>query len=225
MKLSALTALVKKMDFASVRRMKYFYPMLILCSFVLLVVLSPVTGYRIISPSMDPTIKVNDVVIVNRLVNKSTIQEGDIIAFRTFLFNPNEKEVIVHYVHSVAINEEGKRVFKTISEGAELPDRWEIEERDVIGIYLFKIPGVGRIIEFFQSPFGIIVIVVDIGLIYFFSNMSENLTKQSKKLEQTVKVPKSSKVKSTKVSKRKTTSSKKIARGKKSNKNEKEKKI
>lgn len=118
--------------------------------------------YVIGSGSMAPTIDVGDVVVIDRRVKASSLEVGDIIAFH----EPEpDSRIIVHRVHAIDVVE-GERVFETIAEISDQPDDWLIQEADIIGVYRFHVPRLGRFLMFAQSPIGRIVIVLDIILIY-----------------------------------------------------------
>lgn len=130
---------------------------------------SPVVMYRIVSPSMQPTILVNDVVLINRWIAHEDIEVGDIIAFRTTLLDQREV-VVVHYVDEV-VEENGMTYFRTIAQNQTEPDRWIIASNEVIGKYVVKISGIGRLLEFFNSTFGQIVLVLNFLIILLWIYM------------------------------------------------------
>jgi signal peptidase I len=134
--------------------------------FLAIIQWSPVTMYRIVTPSMEPNILVNDVVIIYRWVDKDEIEVGDIIAFKTILLNQQEA-VVVHYVHSIT-EEEGQRIYQTIAQGQTQPDRWEIPQEDIVGTFTTKIRGLGRLLEFFNSLFGQIVLLINLAIIFLW---------------------------------------------------------
>ncbi len=136
---------------------------------------SPFVMYRIITPSMQPTIKINDVVIISRWIDTDSIEVGDIIAFHTTLLNQDDV-IVVHYVHEIT-EENNTLTFKTIAEGQSEPDRWVINEDDVVGIYTSKISGIGRILEFFGSLIGQIVLILNIGIIVAWIYVDDKSTK------------------------------------------------
>ncbi len=142
---------------------------------------SPFVMYRIVSPSMQPIIQVNDVVIISRWIDKSEIEVGDIIAFHTTLLDQSEV-IVVHYVHEIIIENETLS-FKTIAEGQTEPDRWIIEQNDIVGVYTNKISGIGRLLEFFSSLFGQVVLVINLVIIVAWLYMDDKSpkTKHEKK--------------------------------------------
>ena len=148
--------------------------------FIAIIQWSPITMFRIVTPSMEPNILVNDVVVIYRWVDRDQIEIGDIIAFKTILLNQQE-EVVVHYVHSITEDEDGKLVIQTIAEGQSTPDRWEIAEADIVGTFVYKIRGIGRILEFFNSLFGQIVLFINVSIILLWIYFDDKATKKNEK--------------------------------------------
>ncbi len=119
--------------------------------------------YIIVSGSMQPTIDIGDVVIINRQFDIDTLESDTIIAFNTEI-NSNEV-VVVHYLDSiVAVN--GNYEIRTRPEGTDALDDWVLSENDLIGVYQWHIPRLGRFLFFTQSTIGRIVIIIDVILIY-----------------------------------------------------------
>jgi signal peptidase len=146
--------------------------------FVAIIQWSPITMFRIVTPSMEPIILVNDVVVIYRWIDRDQIEIGDIIAFKTILLNQQE-EVVVHYVYSINENANGKLIFETIAQGRTIPDRWIIEEEDVVGTFVYKISGIGRILEFFNSLFGQIVLFINVSIILLWIYFDDKATKKT----------------------------------------------
>ena len=130
--------------------------------------------YVVITPSMEPVINVDDMVIVTNPTQKKLgdLNEGDII---TFLANADysidgSKEIVTHYVYSVTTNSENERIIRTNRYGSTTPDPWVLQDDDILGIYAFRIPWVGTLINFIKSPYGIAAITINIlvigGVIY-----------------------------------------------------------
>ena len=124
-------------------------------------------GFVVVSPSMEPEIKVNDLVIVTK-VDESELEIGQIITFYTYLPTVNQdsegntiylKSRVTHYLADV-ITENGETIIKTKDynkyhhDGSF--DSWndingnptEITYEDVIGKVSFTVPLIGVIITF-----------------------------------------------------------------------------
>jgi len=80
----------------------------------------PYQSYVVISESMEPLIKKNDVIIVKK---EASYEIGDVITF------------------SYDLEQDGK--IKTRSNRSESLDYWEIEEKDILGKVQYVIPKLG----------------------------------------------------------------------------------
>jgi len=114
--------------------------------------------YTVVTNSMEPTIKVGDLVLIN--TRNGNHQEGDIIAFHQDITGDGNLDVVIHYI----ANRDGEAI-QTMSENNQI-DPWVINDDAVIGTYMMHIPNLGNILRFARSPIGIAVIVIDIILIY-----------------------------------------------------------
>ncbi len=129
----------------------------------------------VVTDSMEPTINVGSLVIVDETISVETLSEGDIIAFHTTI--NNQEVVVIHYIYSMTI-EDGEYFIETIAENADDPDDWLLREGDYIGQYRFHISHIGRVLLFTQSWIGRIIIVVNIIGLYVIYKL---LLKPSKK--------------------------------------------
>lgn len=128
-------------------------------------------AYVIISPSMEPTLNVNDVVVVKR-VDIDEISEDDIITFKAYLPDLGAEAYVTHYVGKV-IGEGEDKIFKTHGEGQETFDIWvnsdgsqdEVTVDDIVGGYGFKIEKAGKVFRIIQDPVMVGLLVVNVLLI------------------------------------------------------------
>ena len=119
----------------------------------------------VISRSMEPTLKVNDIIVVVG-VDPDDIEVGDIIVFR----NPTGGPVpIVHRVVDIIILPNGERGFITKGDNNNLNDPWTLTDDYIIGRVVFVIPQLGIITRIFTSSplmrYGIILLIV-LAMIY-----------------------------------------------------------
>lgn len=97
-------------------------------------------------------IEVGDLIFVG----KTDIQElkiGDVIAFMP------EKSVTTHRIVGIETDDDGKLLFTTKGDANNTQDANPVHEDDVIGIYLGRIPKLGDLALFMQTPLGIIIFV------------------------------------------------------------------
>lgn len=122
----------------------------------------------IVTNSMEPTINVGDIAIINKNYDVETLTVDNIIAFYADLNDDNEEEIVVHYIASIVKDEFDHYTIRTKREGAINPidwDSWQLDETDLVGIYSFKIPVIGRFVLFLSSWFGKIVVIINIVII------------------------------------------------------------
>lgn len=90
--------------------------------------------------SMSPTVNDGDLMIIKTVFRKSEIKPGVIIAFGI------KGKRIFHRVVSVDGN-----VLRTKGDANHSKDNWQISKSDIMGIYIFKIPRLGKICRYLQN--------------------------------------------------------------------------
>ena len=127
-------------------------------------------GYKpfiVLSGSMEDKINVGDLVIVKE-VDANTLNEKDIIAFRT-----EDGFVTTHRIINV-IKKENDVCFETKGDNNNVKDDVIVCSSNVEGKYHSKIAKLGNIILFIQQPLGFIIMMLIIFiiciLIYMFAN-------------------------------------------------------
>ena len=119
----------------------------ILVSIVAILFISMANGYHffvIASGSMQPTINVGDIVVVEDTDN---ISSGDIIAFI------EAKNIIVHRIVKETL-EEDKILYSTKGDANDNIDPWIIEKDNIIGKLKYIIPLIGYPLVFFIAGVG-----------------------------------------------------------------------
>lgn len=110
-------------------------------------------GYVVLSGSMEPSISTGDVVIVDS-VNPNSIEEGDVITYR----RSGAETPTTHRV--VEITDQGdERAFVTRGDANDQPDASPVPASQVIGTVIFTIPYMGYVIEFANTPVGLVALV------------------------------------------------------------------
>jgi signal peptidase I len=139
-------------------------------------------GMPVLTPSMEPKIKVNDYIIITK-TNPDELKEHDIISFYTYLPTVTggySRQIVTHYIYDILEDDDG-RYFLTYSElkdinGEYVVDEWVnqqgdvfIRDEDIIGKYQFKVPAIGAAIIFAQqalrNPIMIVLIIINIAVI------------------------------------------------------------
>ena len=138
--------------------------------------------YTIISPSMEPNIKVYDVVVTKKIKDFSEIKEGDIITFIS-TSTLGEGLTVTHRVKSV-INTEDDIKFRTQGDNNAIPDSSLASSKNVLGKVIFKVPWVGHIQFLLQSKGGwlfallipaMIVVIYDVYKVIRLSNVKQKV--------------------------------------------------
>ncbi len=119
--------------------------------------------YVVVTESMEPVINVNDL-IIDTNPNLDKLVVGDIITFKADIDYNGTKEIVTHYIYEIKIDN-GVRTFYTIRNGGTVPDSWILSDDDILGVYAFRIPKLGNVINFIKSPFGIATVAVNIIII------------------------------------------------------------
>lgn len=127
-------------------------------------------GYKpfiVLSGSMETEIYEGDLVIVKEIDNYDDLKVNDIIAFKT-----DEKHVTTHRIVKVSFAS-GELRYTTRGDNNNRDDSGYVVSKDIEGIYVYKISGLGRIVLALQKPISLIVILIIlglIGLIFFFND-------------------------------------------------------
>jgi len=120
--------------------------------------LPTVFGYaflEVVSGSMEPTIQIGDMILID--TNASSYQEQDIVTFYDV-----EGSFVTHRILSIdgeMVQTKGDNIHNSLDE--------PIERKSIVGKYLFKIPGVGKILNAFKTPFTMVMIFI-IGIMVCF---------------------------------------------------------
>lgn len=115
-------------------------------------------AYIIVSPSMVPTINVEDGIIIQR-IEPEHIKQGDIISFFATESYYRGK-VITHRVIGIEKSSDGKLLFRTKGDHNNVADSFLVNEENVYGKVIFRIPMLGYIRQFLSTYFGWILCIV-----------------------------------------------------------------
>ena len=113
--------------------------------------------YVIVSPSMVPTIKVQDAIIIGR-VDPSDLEQGDIISYLATDSYYSGK-VITHRIIGIEEASDGTLLFRTKGDNNNVADGTLVDEDNVYGKVLFRIPMLGYIRQFLSTYFGWILCI------------------------------------------------------------------
>lgn len=135
--------------------------------------------FNIVSESMEPNLKINDVVVVKK-VEKQQLQKGDIITFK------QDERIISHRIEDI-IKEKGTIKFKTKGDNNEISDPDLVDSGQVYGKVLFSIKKIGKVISYIQNVRGFLNVAIFIVIVYILVSLRDkqknNRKKKRKKYE------------------------------------------
>lgn len=106
--------------------------------------------------SMAPTFNAGDLIII-KTCDTSKLEVGDIITFHTIIMN--EYALNTHRI--AAITEAGDvRNYTTKGDNNSIADTHIISDGDIVGKYQFRIPGMGKVMDFLSSSTGFLIVIV-----------------------------------------------------------------
>lgn len=120
---------------------------------------SPIVGlYTIISPSMEPTIKVYDVVLEFRVEEESDLEVGDIITFYSDIIDTGGYTVTHRIMDIKEVN--GTKYYVTKGDNNQSIDDGEITFDHIVGKVHYTFPGLGKVQFFLSSRIGWVCIIL-----------------------------------------------------------------
>ena len=114
-------------------------------------------AYIIVSPSMIPTINVEDAIIIARS-DPEDLKQGDIISYLATDSYYSGK-VITHRIVGIEKSEDGDLLFRTKGDNNNVSDAVLVNEDNVYGKVLFRIPMLGYVRQFLSTYFGWILCI------------------------------------------------------------------
>lgn len=118
------------------------------------------TPFVIVSGSMEPNIPVNDMIITKK-IKSDDIKVGDIISYK----DETNDIVITHRVISIE-EVEGVKYFQTKGDNNKSADKNLVSYSQIEGKYLFKVPLIGRVLNYVRDPRGMVLVILFIICIY-----------------------------------------------------------
>lgn len=146
-------------------------------------------AYVIVSPSMVPTIKVQDGIIVQR-IEAADLKKGDIISFLSSDMR-YQGMVITHRIVGIEKSQSGDYLFRTKGDNNSVEDGALVKAPDIYGRVIFKIPFLGYIRQFLTNYGGWFLCIV-VPLLYIivaeivkvrkqlYANKQKKLSEQGK---------------------------------------------
>lgn len=120
---------------------------------------SPIfNGYIIVSPSMVPTIKINDAIVVKRNNNNDYII-GDIISFYSTEYDPSGM-VVTHRIVNKNNISDFSSTYITKGDNNTVADKNSVITDNIYGKVLFIIPKLGFVKNFVSKPLNVILLIL-----------------------------------------------------------------
>ena len=126
--------------------------------------------YRVASDSMEPTLKVGDVILVGP-VDAEKIQKDDIITYKALQGELAGHE-ITHRVVTEPVKERGRYYYQTQGDADGAPLDPRISYDQVVGKYITKLFLISLLYSFFFKPYGLIAFVLLIFILFGYEMVS-----------------------------------------------------
>ena len=140
----------------------------------------PMSMYTIVSPSMEPTIMVYDVIVNTNPKSDNDLDEGTIITFYSDSIDTGGYTV-THRIYK-KYNYNNTIYYETKGDNNVAQDVGRITFGNIVGKYLFKIPGLGKLQFFVTSKVGWVLIILLPALIIILSDVFK--LKNAKKIKE-----------------------------------------
>ncbi|MCI8575447.1 MAG: signal peptidase I [Bacilli bacterium] len=131
---------------------------------------SPAIGlYTIVSPSMEPNLRVYDVIIDKKVNSPNEIKVGDIITFIS-TSTISKGLTITHRVVALVETENGIE-YKTKGDNNMSPDSTTVQFKNILGKVVIKVPQLGRVQQFLSTSSGWLLVVVIPAVLIIFNDI------------------------------------------------------
>ena len=127
-------------------------------------------AYVIVSPSMVPTINVNDGVVVQRVLEQNALNVGDVITFSSRDID-YEGLTVTHRIVGKQIVQSGEFVYRTKGDNNNVEDSSLVKFSDIYGKVIMKIPMIGYVYKFLTNPFGFTIAILIPIMVIIISNI------------------------------------------------------
>lgn len=127
--------------------------------------------YTIVSPSMEPFIKVYDVIIDRKLKTNEELKVGDVITFYSSSLN-TDGYTITHRIYDIKVSD-GKTYYITKGDNNQSVDIGSITRENIVGKMIYKINGLGKIQFFLSSKLGWILIILIPALCFILYDLNK----------------------------------------------------
>ena len=127
----------------------------------------------IVSKSMEPMLEIDDVVFIKEY-DSNKLQKGDIIAFI------QDQDIITHRIEKIEAKEEN-RVFITKGDRNNVTDLKKVNDFQIEGKYIGKIPKIGKVFSLLKNKYVFVVIIAILIICYTLERKKINKKIERKK--------------------------------------------
>ena len=127
----------------------------------------------IVSESMEPTIMTDDVIFIKD-VSKEELKVGDIISFYEGSYINTHRIVRIE-------NQSGEEVYITKGDNNEKEDKSPVKFKNIEGKYIFKLSGLGKVLEILKSK---VTLIILLGFLVIISYYEVRISKRRLKRKQ-----------------------------------------
>ena len=123
-----------------------------------------VRPFTVQTDSMYPILKPGDLIIDVAVKDPRELRVGDIITYWTII----EGNRVLN-THKIAGIYDGGNylIFETMGEKINQTDILTVHESEIVGLYKFRIPGVGKVLDYLQTSTGFMIVIVLPVLLFF----------------------------------------------------------
>lgn len=133
--------------------------------------------FMVLSGSMETEIKKGDL-IITKVVDPESLGVRDVIAFKDAAGT-----VTTHRIIDI-VNKDNQTYFITKGDNNSIQDKNLVSLKDVEGLYLFRIPGIGSMMKSLSEPMTIIILVLLITLVFAIGFVISNKKLQESEREE-----------------------------------------
>lgn len=134
-----------------------------------------ILGLRLLSiqtDSMYDTILPGDLIVDTAIKDPADLRPNDIITYWTVI--NGERVLNTHRIiniYNIGTNNEQTLVFETKGDNNTTADPLTVHESELVGIYQFRIPGLGKVFDYLQTSTGFLLVVVIPVFIFFLYHL------------------------------------------------------
>ena len=130
------------------------------------------TPLSVVSVFMAPTFNAGDLIVI-RKCDPASLEVGDIITFHAII--NNEFALNTHRITEIQ-DQNGVRSYVTKGDNNAIADIHMIADGDIVGQYITRLPGFGKVVQFLSSSAGFLLVIVLPLLVFFIYQVYHLIT-------------------------------------------------